>query len=246
MKLYTEHHGSGPRTIALVHGLANDSSVWADLVELAVATGRYTVITVDLRGHGRSERATTYGLADFTDDLVETLPAGLHGVVSHSLGGAVVARAVDRLAPTRAVYLDPGFRLALPDTGLGGFLVRRARWSIPLFAAVRGRGVRTPALSPEAKALEHASQGRWDRGMALGVLQDVALHPYRPTRQTTGSTVILSGDAPYVVPDPLPEQLAAAGWTVVREDSLGHAMVLENAGLTWQLVQNALESTSPQ
>ena len=241
MKLHTEHHGSGPETIALVHGLANDSTVWADLVELAVATGRYTVITVDLRGHGRSERATTYELADFADDLVETLPVGLHGVVSHSLGGAVVVRAVEQLAPTRAVYLDPGFRLALPDTGLGGFLVRRARWSIPLLAAVSGRGVRTPVLSQEAKALEHASQERWDRGMTLGVLQDVALHPYRPTRQTAGSTVLLSGDAPHVVPDPLPEQLAEAGWSVVRENSLGHAMVLENAGVVWQLVEKALE-----
>ncbi|TGO04620.1 alpha/beta fold hydrolase [Serinibacter arcticus] len=240
MKLHTEHHGSGPETVALVHGLGNDATVWGDLVELAAATGRYTVVTVDLRGHGRSDRARTYALADFADDLVETLPTELHGVVSHSLGGAVVARAVDRLSPARAVYLDPGFRLALPDTGLGGLLVRRARWSIPLFAAARGRGVRTPALSPEAKALERASQERWDRGMALAVLQDVATHPYRPTRQRAESTVILSGDAPYVVPDPLPEQLLAAGWHVVREDSLGHAMALEDPRLTWRLVEAAL------
>lgn len=248
MKLHVEHHGSGPQVLALVHGLANDGTVWGGLVERAVATGRYTILAVDLRGHGRSERATSYGLKDLADDLVETLPAGLHGVVSHSLGGAVVARAVDRLAPERAVYLDPGFRLALPDTGLGGFLVRRVRWSIPLFAALRGRGVRTPALGPEAHGLERASKARWDRGMALAVLQDVATHPFVPTSHGTApdaasgtaSTVILSGDAPYVVPDPLPAQLAAAGWTVVREDSLGHAMVLEDPGLTWQLVERAL------
>ncbi|GMA31215.1 hypothetical protein GCM10025875_12070 [Litorihabitans aurantiacus] len=100
--------------------------------------------------------------------------------------------------------------------------------------------MRTPTLSHEAKVLENAAQGLWDRGMALSVLQDVALHPYRPTRQEARSTVVLSGDATYVVPDPLPEQLVAAGWDVVREDSLGHAMVLEDPWVTWQLVEAAL------
>ncbi|WP_348525515.1 alpha/beta fold hydrolase [Litorihabitans aurantiacus] len=161
MKLNTEHHGSGPRTVALIHGLANDSTVWAGLVDLAVATGRYTVITVDLRGHGRSDRAPTYSVEDFADDLVETLPANVHGVVSHSLGGAVVARAVHRLAPVCAVYLDPGFRLALPDTGIGGFLVRRVRWSIPLLAAVRGRGC---ALPPSATRRRCSRTRRRDSG----------------------------------------------------------------------------------
>ncbi|QLD11945.1 alpha/beta fold hydrolase [Microbacterium oleivorans] len=240
MKLHIETTGSGPKRIAFVHGLGNDGTVWEDLVRLAASSERYTLITVDLRGHGRSDRARSYALDDFADDLVASLPAGLDGIVSHSLGGAVVVRAVERLTPASAVYLDPGFRLALPTSGLGGFLVRRVRWSIPLFAASAGRGVRTPTLTPERAAVERASQARWDRRMALSVLQDVATHPYEVAPAVARSTVILSGDAPYVVPDPLPQTLQAAGWRVVREDSLGHAMFLEDPELVWRLVEPSL------
>ncbi len=240
MKLHVESAGSGPEHVAFVHGLGNDATVWEELLGIADATGRYTLTAVDLRGHGRSARAPGYSLEEFADDLVDTLPRGLHAVVSHSLGGAVVARAVGRLGPRRAVYLDPGFKLALPDRGLGGFLVRRARWTIPLFAAAQSRGIRTPALTPERREVERTAQTRWDRRMALAVLQDVGTHPFAVVRQAAESTVILSGDARYVVPDPLPSQLEAAGWRVVREDSLGHAMFLENPELTWRLIESAL------
>lgn len=240
MKLHIETTGSGPKRVAFVHGLGNDGTVWADLIRHAASSSDYTFLTVDLRGHGRSERAPSYSLGDFADDLVESLPAGLDGIVSHSLGGAVVVRAVERLEPASAVYLDPGFKLALPNAGIGGFLVRRVRWSIPLFAASAGRGVRKPLLTPERAAIERASQARWDRKMALSVLQDVATHPYEVVPSIARSTVILSGDAPYVVPDPLPDTLEAAGWRVIREDSVGHAMFLENPELVWQLVETAL------
>jgi len=240
MRLHTETTGTGPEHIAFVHGLGNDGTVWDDLIRLAGDTNRYTCTTVDLRGHGQSDRAATYTLDDFADDLVETLPMGLAGIVSHSLGGAVVARAVDRLAPRHAVYLDPGFKLALPDVGLGGFLVRRARWSILLFAAAGSRGVRKPVLTDQRAATERAAKALWDRKMALSVLQNVALHPLAIGKPAVDSTVVLSGDAPYVVPDPLPAQLEAQGWQVVRENSLGHSLFLEDPELVWQLIEPAL------
>ncbi|MDD7928249.1 alpha/beta fold hydrolase [Microbacterium thalli] len=240
MKLHIETTGSGPKRIAFVHGLGNDGTVWNDLIRCAATSGAYTLVTVDLRGHGRSDRASSYRLDDFADDLVESLPTGLDGIVSHSLGGAVVVRAIDRLVPASAVYLDPGFKLALPDAGLGGFLVRRVRWSIPVFAAAARRGVRTPALTPERAAIERASQARWDRRMALSVLQDVATHPYLVPVPVPRSTVVLSGDAPYVVPDPLPAALEAAGWRVIHENSVGHAMFLENPELVWRLIEPTL------
>lgn len=240
MKLHTESTGAGPKHIAFVHGLGNDGTVWNELIQLANHTDLWTFTTVDLRGHGLSGRAGTYTLDDFADDLVETLPAGLDGIVSHSLGGAVVARAVERLEPHHAVYLDPGFKLALPDTGLGGFLVRRARWSILLFAAAGSRGVRQPVLTDKRAATERAARGRWDRSMALSVLQNVALHPLAVTNPPVDSTVVLSGDAPYVVPDPLPAQLAAAGWRVIRENALGHSLFLEDPQRVWDLIKPVL------
>ena len=240
MKLHTTTTGTGPNHVAFVHGLGNDGTVWNELIEIAATVGRHTFTTVDLRGHGRTDRADTYRLDDFADDLVETLPVGLDGIVSHSLGGAVVARAVERLLPQRAVYLDPGWKLALPDRGLGGVLVRRARWSILLFAALGSRGIRRPVLTEERAAVEEASKARWDRKMALSVLQDVGQHPLAIGRPPVDSTVLLSGDAPYVVPDPLPEQLAAAGWRIIREDRLGHSLFLEDPRLVWDLIEPVL------
>ncbi len=240
MQLHTETTGDGPDHLVLVHGLGNDGGVWSELVGCALRTGRYTVTTVDLRGHGRSARSSTYTVQAFADDLVESVPVGVHAVVSHSLGGAVTARAVSRLAPERAVYLDPGFQVALPTAGLGGQLVRRARWVIPLFVLLRSRGIREPALTESGRELEAAGRRLWDRKMALAVLQDVALHPTAVARPVVPSALVLSGDARHVVPDPLPEELADHGWDVRRLDALGHGLFLEDPELVWTVLEDLL------
>ena len=57
VRLATATHGDGPRRIALVHGLSTDGALWHGLTERIVADGGATVTTVDLRGHGASDRA---------------------------------------------------------------------------------------------------------------------------------------------------------------------------------------------
>ena len=115
----------------------------------------------------------------FAEDLVESLPTGLDVVVGHSLGGSVLERAVGRLAPAGAVYLDPGFRLGLPTAGLAG----RLFWATaPVGLAVaalaqRWRSRGRPAPSPEDARLRDAATARFDRGMAVGVFRDVAHAP---------------------------------------------------------------------
>ena len=60
MRLATASSGEGPRRIALVHGLAADGALWRGFTERIVAAGGATVTTVDLRGHGASERSDVY------------------------------------------------------------------------------------------------------------------------------------------------------------------------------------------
>ncbi len=168
MKLATVTSGEGPRRIALIHGLGADGGMWRAVTERIVAAGGATVTTVDLRGHGASDRADDYGLDAFADDLVETLPTGLDLVVGHSLGGSVLGRAVGRLAPEQALYLDPGFALALPTEGLAG----RLFW----------------ATAPVTLTLKALAQKRRTRGRAPMSPQDAALRdaalfdddPFRP------------------------------------------------------------------
>lgn len=242
MELATQMHGAGPHRVALVHGLGADGATWRGLVDRLVDAGDVTVTTVDLRGHGASDRAADYSVAAFADDLVETLPVGLDVVVGHSLGGSVLERAVERLAPSSAVYLDPGFRLGLPTAGLAG----RLFWgTAPVSLAVaalaqkwRSRG--RPALSPEDAQLRAAATARFDRGMALGVFRDVAHSPAPIAPPAVPSTVVLSDDSRAVLPDEAAARLAALGWDVRRVAGIGHDFWLQDADRTWAAVRDLL------
>lgn len=242
MLLSTRSTGSGPRTIALVHGLGADGALWRSLVERIVALGDTTVITVDLRGHGDSAPGAPYTLATFADDLAETLPAGLDALVGHSLGGAVAGAAAARVRPRHAIYLDPGFALALPAHGVKG----RLFWAgAPLTLAVAAMSQQRkakgrPAPSPEDAALQEQARAAFDRGMTVAVFRDLAHHPLRIGPPPVPSTIVLSDDSPAVVPDAVADALAAQGWEVRRVAGVGHDFWLEDADLTWKAIRDLL------
>ena len=243
MRLTTRTTGSGPRHVGLVHGLGADGATWSPLADRLVATGRYTVTVLDLRGHGTSPRAASYSLDELADDVVETLPSGLDGVVGHSLGGSVLVGAVGRLAPRRAVYLDPGFRLSLPTTGVGGRLFWAApRVSLGLAQLLQARGSAKAraAYPPEVRASLDGAHAAFDRSMAVGVFRDVAFHPVPASGPEVPSTVVLSDDSAAVLPDRLAEELVASGWDVERLPGVHHDMQLEAPDRTARLVDEIL------
>ena len=242
MKLATATSGEGPRQIALVHGLGADGALWGALTERVVAAGGATVTTVDLRGHGASDRADEYGLDAFADDLVETLPPGLDLVVGHSLGGSVLERAVGRLAPTHALYLDPGFALALPTEGLAGRLFwATAPVTLTLKSLAQKRRSRGRApMGPQDAALRDAALARFDRRMTIGVFRDVAHHPAPVAPPAVPSTIVLSEDSPAVLPDARAQRLADLGWDVRRLPGVGHDFWLEDADRTVDVVRDLL------
>lgn len=243
MRLHTTTTGQGERHIGLVHGLGADGETWRPLVDRLLAAGDHTVTTLDLRGHGASDRSASYRLDDFADDVVSAFPTGLDAVVGHSLGGSVLVRAVERLRPARAVYLDPGFGLALPTTGLGG----RLFWAVPqLTMGVAGalqarRGARTRAgYAPEIRAsLDHAHE-QFDQRMALGVFRDVAFHPVAVEAPAVPSTIVLSDDSPSVLPDALATRLESVGWELRRLLGVHHDMHLEAPDRTYEVVRDLL------
>ena len=78
--------------VVLVHGITEQAASWAPVVERLAAT--HTVITLDLRGHGESEKAEDYGLLAMAGDVLAVVEAsGIEAarLVGHSLGGAVVS-----------------------------------------------------------------------------------------------------------------------------------------------------------
>ena len=115
MQLHTTTTGTGP-AVVLVHGFADDSSVWATTVEALGAGCACT--TVDLPAHGRSpapddrapyEREALLESIDAV--LAETGPAVY---VGHSLGGYLgLAHCITRPGVLRGLVLvaaGPGFR----------------------------------------------------------------------------------------------------------------------------------------
>jgi pimeloyl-ACP methyl ester carboxylesterase len=176
-------------------------------------------------------------------DLVESLPSGLDSVVGHSLGGAVLQRAVVRLAPARAVYLDPGFALSLPTRGLAG----RLFWLAPLVSlgfaqlaqAKAGAAVRA-AYSPETRRLLDDAKKQFDTRMAVGVFRDVAFHPVAAEAPAVPSTIVLSDQSAAVLPDSLAARLEERGWQVRRLRGVRHDMQLEDPDRTFAAVEDAL------
>ena len=243
MRLSSTTSGDGPRQIGLVHGLGADSGTWQPLADLMVATGEFTVTGIDLRGHGHSDRASSYSLREMADDVAENLPTSLHAVIGHSLGGSVLVRAVERLAPMRAIYLDPGFGLTLPTTGLKG----RLFWLAPLLT-LGVTQLRQQRHSAEARATYSATtrsliedaQKRFDGSMALGVFREVAFHPIAVTEPVVPSTLILSDEAPAVVPDAMATGLESHGWAVRRIPGVHHDMQLEDPARTFEAIRDLL------
>src|SRR5262245_51761272 len=77
LDLYYETLGDGP-PLMLLHGLGSSSADWG--LQLPEFSTHYSVITVDLRGHGQSQPAGRRGftVTQMADDVAALL-AGLGG-----------------------------------------------------------------------------------------------------------------------------------------------------------------------
>lgn len=104
--------GDRDRTICFVHGCGGSRDVWTPQHRLA---DRFTVVSVDLSGHGDSDdidAGAGYTTLDaYADDVIAVASAtDAEVLVGHSLGGAVVLHALLE----RAVDID---RIVLTGTG---------------------------------------------------------------------------------------------------------------------------------
>ena len=117
MRLNVHHLGdSHGEPLLAIHGVTSHGLRYQEFVKLA-APDRH-VISIDLRGHGRSGGSPPWDVITHLDDLLETLDAeGVEepvDVMGHSFGG-LLALSLVTLAPElvrRAVLLDPA--IALP------------------------------------------------------------------------------------------------------------------------------------
>lgn len=102
--------GGGDGTFVLLHSLALDGRVWQRVAP--VLAERSEVITLDLRGHGKSPNSTDYTVEQMADDVAET--TGRLGVADGVVVGLSMGGCVAQAVAVRHPELVSG--LVLADT----------------------------------------------------------------------------------------------------------------------------------
>lgn len=181
--------GRGPH-LTLIHGIGASTESWAGLVPRLAA--RFTCLSYDLRGHGRSPVvAGRYGLDDYVADLLALLDdrgIAKTSLAGHSLGG-VIAQGFALAHPERVERLilistaacrTPEEREAI--LGLAGTVAREgaesvmeramARWFTPAFQAthrevIAHRKAQVLATDPASFANAFRIYAESDLGEAL-------------------------------------------------------------------------------
>ncbi len=97
-------YGSGEPALVFIHGWSCDSNYWRE--QVPVFRQNYTVVTVDLAGHGGTgANRSDWSMARFGQDVATaaaTIPNGKLILVGHSMGGPVAIEAA-RLLEGRVV-----------------------------------------------------------------------------------------------------------------------------------------------
>lgn len=237
--------GEGERMLVLLHGWGGSQELWTSQVD--DLSQRYTVVTVDFGGHGRSGRGRSGGsLAQLTADTVAVLDAvGAQEavLVGHSLGGKVALLAAkerpDRVAgligveafddppPAPAVWnevlaqLDENFPTGCRSFVNGLFAVTTEETMVAKTAA------QTCALDPKLGKALLRELAAFDLGKALSALP--AALPVRSIETTEELELPAQ-------PWPEPLQRFHSNTRTLRIAKSGHYPMLEqSAELTRQL-----------
>ncbi|CAN0521420.1 unnamed protein product, partial [Laminaria digitata] len=81
--------GDGP-TLLLMHGLSGTGDIWAGMRDILVRKWPGRWIIPDMRGHGRSAHAPTYGIGSHAADMAALLEGVDNPILAgHSMGGLV-------------------------------------------------------------------------------------------------------------------------------------------------------------
>jgi pimeloyl-ACP methyl ester carboxylesterase len=213
MKLNVREWGTGERVAVLIHGISSDSSSWRRLGPELAARG-YRALAPDLRGHGLSPRGA-YSPQSWAADVLESVPARPDLALGHSLGGMILAVAVERLRPERAIYEDPAWHLTQErhEVGSRGFVAQKS-WG-------RDEVVRAnPRWSPEDIDAKIGALDRWDPDTAV---HNGAPWDHRPGAPVVPSLVLLA-DPSQLIPPADAERLRRAGFEVRVVSGAGHSI----------------------
>ena len=221
MKLHVTELGDGNQTAVLVHGLLSDHGAWCRVAPAMVERG-YRVVMPDLRGHGVSPRGD-YTPHAWAGDLVETLPRGVDLAVGHSLGGMSLSLVASELAPQRAVFVDPAWKLT-PEQHQRDAAYFRAQlgWDEARLRAAN------PRWADEDISARLESIARMDP-RCIDALLPGGGHDHAPRSPSTRSLVLLADPSELVPPNDAAD-LQRAGFDVATVPGTGHSIFRDDLG----------------
>jgi pimeloyl-ACP methyl ester carboxylesterase len=113
-------YGKGDPAIILVHGWATDANYWN--AQFDPLKAKYTVVAVDLAGHGASSKGRSdWSMGNYGEDVatvVRQLPNHQIILVGHSMGGTVALEAARRIGDRviGVIVVDALKSIGLPPT----------------------------------------------------------------------------------------------------------------------------------
>jgi len=233
LDLYYETAGAG-QPLVLLHGLGSSSADWA--LQMPAFSARYRVITVDLRGHGRSQDgAWRYTIAQMAEDvaaLLDELKEPPAHVVGLSLGGCTAQiLAARHPRQVRSLVLCNTFARLRPDSLHSAATLLRRGWlfataPMPVVARYVARGL---FPKPEHQAIYEEAVTRLSRNRKRPYLAAMRAVVAFDTRALLVAircpTLVLAGDSDTTVPRAavlaLAQGIAGARFSLIADS--GHA-----------------------
>ncbi|MGC0366668.1 pimeloyl-ACP methyl ester carboxylesterase [Rhodococcus sp. 27YEA15] len=212
--VHVQEWGSGDRVAVLIHGLGNSRDSWWQ-VGPALADEGYRVLAVDLPGHGKSAPLQRYTVDALAQAVIDSVPERPDLVVGHSLGGLVLAAAVDTLLPGRAVYVDPAWRI---DSAPVPQFAAQKEWALADLEQAY------PHWNPESRNRKLAALADWD----TRILEDLPNFVVPDPDKAIVPSLVLLADPSSLIPAERAEQLRADGFDVVTVAGTGHTVHLDD------------------
>src|ERR1035437_1619606 len=112
MKLYHEVKGNQNKSIIFIHGISQSTVTWDDVISNNELQDRYTLITLDLPGHGNSFRSeepdkdyTFNRIAKHIANLINPFSEDEYIIVATSLGTNIAAETLPLLKNCKGFFL---------------------------------------------------------------------------------------------------------------------------------------------
>jgi len=243
----------GRPTVFFVHGVSGSSSAW--LTYENEFDQEYNIVSVDLRGHGKSLKARKYedyAIKEFSQDLYELLDhLGVMKcvLVSHSFGALIALAFMKDHGDmvSAAVFISPHFAVGK---------MRAARLIRPLLALAVKIKPRLSSFPPAGSHVDYArykNTGDWNVRRTIADVKNTGLWVYIYAlaqsyafdgedilRETKVPTLIIHGAKDTIFPLKYGAMMAAAipGARLIVLDDIGHIIVLNRSVEVVGIIRN--------